>query len=188
MNSPFGAPSQAGAPSQSGASSQSGAPSQFGGLPQQGFPPQFGAPSPFGAPNGMPQQPFGFPQQGGIPQQPFGPPPQGGMLQPPFGLPTQGGGMQQPAPQPQAGRPRREEIWANMSDDELLNNFNRIRRKWERMLMRMQLAFGIPPENVGRCLIWYAQQFMMNPVPTLRLMVADIPAMRATSQTGFFPM
>lgn len=79
-------------------------------------------------------------------------------------------------------------MWANMSDDELLDNFNRIRRKWERMVLRVQLATGVPSENVGRCLVLYAQQLMMNPVPTLGQMVADIPQMRATSQTGIFPI
>lgn len=184
MNSPYGAPSQAGAPSQSGASSQSGAPSQFGGLPQQGFPPQFGAPSPFGAQNGMPQQPFGFPPQGGMPQQPFGFPPQGGMAQQPFGLPPQGGGMQHPGAQPQAGRPRREDMWANMSDDELLDNSHRIWRKWTRMLMRVQLATGIPPEICGQMSIYYARQLLMNELPTLRQMVIDIPRMRVVAQSG----
>ncbi|PPJ54919.1 hypothetical protein CBER1_06067 [Cercospora berteroae] len=179
MNSPYGAASQAGAPSQSGASSQFGAPSQFGGLPQQGFPPQFGAPSPFGAGNGMPQMPFGSPQQGGMPQSPFGFLPQGGMPQQPFG-----GGMQQPAPQPQTGRPRREEVWANMSDDELLDNGNRIRKKWERMVLRVQLATGVPPEICGRLMVCYAQQLMINEVPTLRQMVIDLPRMRVVAQAG----
>ncbi|WPB05717.1 uncharacterized protein RHO25_010371 [Cercospora beticola] len=172
MNSPYGAPSQSGASSQYGGSqSQSGAPSQHGGLPQQinmpNFGPQFG---------GIPQ--FG-PQFGGIPQ--FGGPLQSGGAPSPFGAPQQGG-MQQPSPPDAQGRPREEDTWANMSDQELLANADRIRRKWARSMRRQWRATGANSQEQHMLIAMAEAEFQSDPIRHLRADVYDIHMCRATER------
>lgn len=176
MNSQYGAPSQA------GASSQYGGQSQSGGFPQQGMPMQSGVQSPFASP-----LPFGSVPPFGA-QSPFGgqSPPFGGQppfgRQSPFGIPPQQGGMQQPInPGPQ-GHAREEDAWANMSDQELLANADRIRRKWARSMWRQWRAIELTSQNQYMLSAMAEAEFQADPIRHLRADVYDIQLCRVVQR------
>ncbi|GIZ48046.1 hypothetical protein CKM354_001112100 [Cercospora kikuchii] len=181
MNSPYGAPSQAGAPSQSGASSQAGAPSQFGGHPQQGMPPQFGAPSPFGNLSSFgAQSPFGgLASFGG--SSGFGGTTQSGGPSSFGGAPSPFGqtGMQQPLHHGPQGRVHTEDVWDNMSDEELLANAEAVRRKWARWGTRLWKATRRVSEAEHRQIMAQSDaRFQRAPVLALRINVFEIQLCR----------